>query len=258
MVPSYEVKLLLQPSIVLGSDNKLQSSVLSAFSIPASVKKMNVQFLDTDTKDLYKNGWILRIRKTEGEDELELTYKKRYAIDDGYCGKSEGDIDASLKMAENDGFNATAMYEAQIEMGYQKQTLSISHDRQHPSTGLSGIDLPLDAKSREILTTNAPEKLKDWLPENWAFEKLSTSKVYGPVLAKRSKGKWGDMKLFVEVWRVKNKDLTGFEHIVEASFKTENRATALQERNKLAALLKEKGWLLAEDSLKTALIMERY
>lgn len=46
MVPDYEVKLLMKPSAVLGRDNKLKDTVLSTFSMPTSVTKMNVQFLD--------------------------------------------------------------------------------------------------------------------------------------------------------------------------------------------------------------------
>jgi hypothetical protein len=39
MVPDYEVKLLLDPAIVLGSDHKLTPTVLSTFAMPTTVKK---------------------------------------------------------------------------------------------------------------------------------------------------------------------------------------------------------------------------
>ena len=80
MVPDYEVKLLLQPTAVLGSDNKLLPTVLSAFAMSTSVIKMNVQFVDDDNKTIYNAGWSPRIRKMEGEDKIELTYKKRYPV----------------------------------------------------------------------------------------------------------------------------------------------------------------------------------
>jgi hypothetical protein len=51
MKPDYEVKLLLQPSVVLGSDRKLTSAVRTAFGIPSSVLKMNVQFVDIGCRD---------------------------------------------------------------------------------------------------------------------------------------------------------------------------------------------------------------
>src|ERR1700760_3509646 len=76
MVPDYEVKLLMDPSVVLGSDFKLTPTVLSTFSMPTTVTKMNVQFLDTSSEPIYNAGWSPRMRKTEGEADFELTYKK--------------------------------------------------------------------------------------------------------------------------------------------------------------------------------------
>jgi hypothetical protein len=259
LVPDYEVKLLMEPSAVLGSDNKLKDTVLSTFSMPTSVTKMNVQFLDTDTKDIYNNGWSPRIRKMEGANKFELTYKKRYPIsgepnDPGI----EDNIDAVLTTAKNEGFDSTTTYDAQVELGYQKLTLSISQDESYPDSGFSGMNLPLERDSREILTNKAPEKFKNWLSENWGTEKLAVSRIYGPVLAKRSKGSWNGIKLYIEVWPIKSDTGTGIEYIVEASFKTASLTTALEERNKLAAFLQSKDWFLAQDSLKTSLIMERY
>ncbi|RKK65610.1 hypothetical protein BFJ69_g16135 [Fusarium oxysporum] len=109
MTPEYEVKLLLKPTAVLGPDKELKSTVLSTFDMPPSVTKQNIQFLDTDSKDIYAAGWSARIRKSENDDSLELTYKKRYAI-------VGGDIDAALTTANNDGFEAgDVKYEAQVE-----------------------------------------------------------------------------------------------------------------------------------------------
>ena len=132
MVPDYEVKLLMNPTVVLGSDNKLKATVLSTFAMPTSVTKMNVQFLDTDAKDIYNVGWSPRIRKMEGGSDFELTYKKRYTV-------SNGDIDGALSTANGEGFDSTTTtYDAQIEWGYQKQTLSISRDKTASDSGYSG------------------------------------------------------------------------------------------------------------------------
>lgn len=43
MVPDYEIHLLLDPTVCLGSNFKLTSTVLSTFAMPTSVTKMNVQ-----------------------------------------------------------------------------------------------------------------------------------------------------------------------------------------------------------------------
>jgi hypothetical protein len=53
---------------------------------------MNIQFLNTTGRDIYIADWMARVRKSENEDDLELTYKKRYAI-------VGGDIDATLTTA---------------------------------------------------------------------------------------------------------------------------------------------------------------
>ncbi|KGO42820.1 hypothetical protein PEX1_080960 [Penicillium expansum] len=77
MTSNYEVRLLLDPDAVLSFKLELADTVLSTFHV-ASTTKMNVQFLDTCSKDIYTAGWSTRIRKAENDD-LELTYKKRYA-----------------------------------------------------------------------------------------------------------------------------------------------------------------------------------
>jgi hypothetical protein len=252
MVPDYEVKLLLIPSVVLGSDNKLKATVLSTFAMPTSVTKMNVQFLDKSTKEIYNNGWSPRIRKTEGEDDFELTYKKRYPV-------TGGDIDAALTTANSQGFDAgDTGYEAQIEWGYQKQTLSISRKKTASDAGYSGMDLPGTSNSRGMLIDEAPDKFDDWLFNGWGTDALAVSRIFGPVLAKRSIGTWSGMQLYIEVWPILNAAGTGTEYIVEASFKTTSRTTASTKHDSFITFLQGKGWFLAQDSLKTQLIMDRY
>ena len=252
MVPDYEVKLLLIPTAVLGTDNKLKPTVLSTFSMPTSVTKMNVQFLDKNDKEIYNNGWSPRIRKTEGEADFELTYKKRYAV-------TGDDIDGALTTANTQGFDSTTTtYDAQIEWGYQKKTLSISRKKTASDSGYSGMDLPGQSKSREFLIDEAPDKFDDWLYNNWGTTALASARIFGPVLAKRSIGTWNSTQLYIEVWPIKDAAGTGIEYIVEASFKTTSRTTASQKQAALILFLQGKGWFLAQDSLKTQLIMDRY
>ncbi|KAK3389665.1 hypothetical protein B0H63DRAFT_464138 [Podospora didyma] len=253
MVPDYEVKLLLDPSVVLGTDHKLTATVLSTFAMPTSVTKMNLQFLDTSAKDIYNNGWSPRIRKTEGESGFELTYKKRYPV------TPFGAIDATLATANGEGFDSTATtYDAQIEWGYQKQTLSISRKKTASSSGYSGMDLPGTSNSRTMLIDEAPDKFDDWVANNWGTTTLASARIFGPVLAKRSIGTWNSTELYIEVWPITDAAGTGIEYIVEASFKTTSRTTASSKHDSLIAFLQTKGWFLAQDSLKTQLIMDRY
>ncbi|SEF72939.1 hypothetical protein [Paenibacillus sp. UNC499MF] len=252
LVPDYEVKILLKPEAVLGSDNKLKSSVLNTFAMPSSVTKMNVAFLDTNAKDIYTNGWSTRIRKSEDESKFELTYKKRYPI-------TNNDINAALTKANQDGFDSgDTNYEAQVEWGYQNKTLSISRSKKASKSGYSGMDLPSISDARSLLIGNAPGKFDDWIGDGWGTSLLGSSRYYGPVLAKRSIGTWDGLKLYIEVWPIRNSAGTGTEYIVEASFKTTSESTAAAKHDELIALLQSKGWFLAQDSLKTQLIMDRY
>ena len=252
MVPDYEVKLLLDPAKVLGSDYKLTPTVLSTFAMPTTVTKMNVQFLDTSIEEIYNSGWSPRLRKIEGVADFEATYKKRYAI-------TGGDIDAALTTANNEGFDSdTTKYDAQIEWGYRKQTLSISRQKTASDSGYSGMDLPGTSRSRTFMINDAPDKFDDWLFNNWGAGALAVSRIFGPVLAKRSIGTWSGLKLYIEVWPIIDAAGTGTEYIVEASFKTTSRTTASSKHDGLITFLQGKGWFLAQDSLKTQLIMDRY
>ncbi|KAJ9654444.1 hypothetical protein H2198_006524 [Neophaeococcomyces mojaviensis] len=258
IVPDYEVKALLKPSEVLKSNNKLKDEVSSAFSIEPGTKKMKIQFLDTKQQHIYEKGWNLRIRKLEDDDEFELTYKKRYLVGDGYSSNTEGNIKAASKTAEQDGFDSTTNYEAQVELGYKKQTLSISRD-EDVDTDPEGMNLPPVEESRKLLIKKAPKKFKNWSRDNWGTDHLADSIVYGPVDAKRTEGTWEGFGVFVEVWFIKkSKTDASLEPIVEVSFKTPDLKKALEGHVKLVEYLQNKGWLLPEDSFRTRLILERY
>jgi hypothetical protein len=259
MVPGFEVKLLLNPSEVLSSDGKLKSDVSAAFNISESTKKMNIQLLDTVEKDINNNGWNLRIRKKESANKFELTYKKRYEVNEEYPATDEEKINAVLNTAKRDGFDSTMPYEVEVELGYQKKTLSISRDEKIPDSGFSELELPKEHKSREVLIEKAPDMFKDWKGQNWGTQLLEKSIIYGPVLAKRSRGIFDGLTLSIEVWSMrKSKEDETLVPIVEASFKTPDLIQALGGRAKLQAFLNDNNWFLPEDSLRTKLIMERY
>lgn len=259
LVPDYEVKLLLEPSKVLEADNKLTDAVRAEFSIQPGAKDMNIQFVDTKDKDIYTNGWNLRIRRTAGASRFELTYKKRYLLDEGFSTTAEAKIGAALTVAAQDGFDSTTTFEAQVEVGHRNLTLSISHDEKVPATGSPGTTLPPAGASRDFLVDEAPTEFTNWSADDWGTDHLASPIIYGPVLATRFEGIWKGSRLLIEVWPIrKSKTDSTLEPIVEASFKTPDLSKALDGRTKLADLLQSKGWFLARDSLKTKLIMERY
>ncbi len=252
MSADYEVKFLLKPELVLDSENKLLPVVRDAFQMPGSVTKMAIMFIDTDSKAIYNNGWIARLRKTEGEADFELSYKKRYAVDNG-------NIDQALTLANSEGFSSKdTNYDAQVEWGYQKQTLSITNSKSDSKSGYSGMDLPSKKDAISLLKKNVPGKIDNWLYSGWGSKQLDNGRIYGPVSAKRSIGSFNGNKLYIEVWPIKNSSGTGLDYLVEASFKAANQTQAAAVRSQLFAYLNNRGWLLAQDSLKTQLIMDRY
>jgi hypothetical protein len=224
---------------------------LAAFDIRPGVTKQTIQYLDTNGKDLYAMDWSARVRKTENEDGLELTYKKRYTI-------VANNIDAALTRANHDGFNASeGKYDAQVEWGYQKQTLSISR-KKSADFMTSGMDLPGELSSRSILIEEAPTKFDNSVHNKWGTGMLANSRVFGPVHAKRHVGRWEGTKIYLEVWPLRNFEGTGYEYIVEASLKTKTCMDASKKHASLISYLQGEGWFLEQDSLRTQLIMERY
>lgn len=252
--PNYEVKWYLDPAVVLGSDHKLKSAVLNAFDMPSSVEKMNVEYLDSDDLDLNAEGWDVRIRKMESDSDeaFEVTYKMRYPI-------AGGNVQAALNAAAADGFDADEDdYEAQIDWGYSSQTLSFSNKKDADLEGYDGMELPGKEDSRELAEDFIPGKLENWQSGDWAEDILHDAHIYGPVGAKRSIGEWGGEELYIEVWEIKKSSGTGYDYLVEASFKEDDFATASARRDSLKNKLVSEGWFLPQDGLKTTKILERY
>lgn len=256
LTPDFEVKALLNASAVLGPDNKLSHSVLTTFDLGTDIKLMHIQFLDTDDRELYENGWSPRIRRTDDDevDPFELTYKRRYAIE----GYEEG-IDDALHKAHVDGFDhKDENWDAQIEWGYTKLTLSLTRKKEASSKGYHGIELPEVKKSRSMLKKEAPGKFVDWSEDNWGIDNLEKARIYGPIATQRSTGTWSDLKVHVEVWPIKAENGDGVDHLVEISFKTDDQREASKKHDELIEFLTEKGWFLPKDSLKSRMIMDRY
>lgn len=258
LVPNYEVKALLDASKTLEPEGKLRDSVKAVWGVVKKPKKINIQFIDTPDQKIYKSGWALRIRHTEGDDEIELTYKKRYTMGDTFSAlnTAEGSIGSASESAKADGFDSSSGFEAQVEVGQKGQTLSMSAGVELKDDQLHG--LPGLAKSQELLEANAPPLFKAWL-ESVDSKLLRKTIIFGPVHAKKYKGTWEGKETAIEVWPIrKAKDDPSLENIVEASFKTDETRDAVEGRAELAAFATEQGFFLPQDSLKTKLIMERY
>ncbi|MWC29711.1 fibronectin type III domain-containing protein [Paenibacillus sp. MMS18-CY102] len=251
--PNYEVKLNLDPSLVLDSSHNLVSAVRSEFSTGTSTKKYKVQYMDTATQSLQGQDWSDRIRKRDDQSTHEIQFKKRYDV-------QNGDINAALTQAAGEGLDSASGFDFQVDWGYSKQTLSIAYEKDITISGSSGsgLNMPSEATSRTVSNSNAPTKFKNWTSTGWGTTQLNSSVIYGPVSFNRYEGTFDDLDLDVEVWTVINTAGTGNEYWVEASFKTDSFSEASSERTALINLLRSKGWLVEQDVLRTSQIIERY
>ncbi len=193
MKPSFEVKLLLKPEQVLGYNKEMKQEVLEHFQAGTKYERIQVQFLDTANKSLSDEGWFARIRKKEFSKDFELTYKKRYPIQNGV-------IQDALEVAKKEGFDSnTDSYEAEIDWGFEKKTLSISNKKSYSAKGYGILDLPNEQAAQNMLMEKLPGKMNRWLYTNWGEEMLKNSRIYGPVLMKRYTGEFENIKANIEI-----------------------------------------------------------
>ena len=250
MKPSFEVKLLLKPEQVLGDNKEMKQEVLEHFQAGTKYERIQVQFLDTANKSLSEEGWFARIRKKEFSKDFELTYKKRYPIPNGV-------IQDALEVAKKEGFDSnTDSYEAEIDWGFEKKTLSISNKKSYSAKGYGILDLPNKQAAQNMLIEKLPGKMNKWLYTNWGEEMLKNSRIYGPVLMKRYTGEFENIKANIEIWPLSNIGKLEDDFVIEVSFKTNEESIATKQRELLMASLEKKGWLLPKDSLKTELIFQ--
>ena len=64
--------------------------------------------------------------------------------------------------------------------------------------------------------------------------------------------------LSFEVWQLRVGDGPGHEPVVELSFKARNQPEAVGHRDRLTEIVRDRGWLLDHDVLKTTMILARY
>ncbi|MGH8067500.1 MAG: hypothetical protein ACRERE_20150 [Candidatus Entotheonellia bacterium] len=252
--PAVEVKFFLNPPTVLDANDRLNHALRKAFQVVKEPVTIRMQFLDGPGRELHQEEWNIRFRKLQGNDHVELTFKRRYPVD--------GPLEAALATAAREGFDAAEHeYEPELEWGYQKQTLTFANEKQAGDAELQNLNLPSAVDARHLAAGDKmPDKLRHWKEEGWAHRILSGARVYGPVEGRRWRGRHAkiDDKINIEVWALPTANGTGTQPIVEISFKKkEYDADAMAQREKLRQFLKQKGWLLEKDELKTALILER-
>ena len=249
--PSYEVKVNLTVAALDASHNPT-AAVKSAFGITGSAKARSYSYYDTSALALGGQGWDVRLRHKSGSD-FEETYKKRFPV-------TGGDIDAALDQANDAGFDSSDdNYEAEVDWGYAKQTLSFSNEKSHSASGYSGTSMPAANTGRSWLVNEIPGKLEDWNSSNWGKDTLAASRVHGPVTSKVYGGAWESSDdASIEVLPVVGAGGSGTEYVVELSFKTDSYSDAAELHSDAIAVADSHGWLYHGDILKTQLILDRY
>lgn len=250
-VPTYEVKINLT-NAVLDSSHNPTSAVKSAFGVTSSAKARSYEYFDTDALDLNAEGWDVRLRHKSGSS-FEESYKKRLPVVDG-------DIDAVLDEANAAGFDSSdTNYDAEVDWGYAKQTLSFSNEKSHSGSGYSGTSMPSSSTGRSWLVDEIPGKLEDWNSKNWGSDTLGAATAHGPVTSQVWSGAWeASDDASIEVVPVKAASGTGTEYVVELSFKTDDSSDAAELHADAISVADAHGWLYHGDILKTQLILDRY
>jgi hypothetical protein len=112
-------------------------------------------------------------------------------------------------------------YEAELEWGYKKQTLTFSNEKRARNAEEQCLTLPSAADARHLAEDKMPDTLQRWKEEGWTKRVLSHVCLYGTVDGWRWHGSHTEIddKIVIEVWALPTADGISTEHIAEISFK---------------------------------------
>jgi len=231
----YEVKYLLDPLKTLDGFGNLSADVIEKFGMEG-FKEIAVQFLETPAREFDGKGWLNRVRN-KGK-ELELTYKKRFDV--------EETLKKTLQLAEGEGFSVTGDdYAVEVDWGYKKQTLSFGNTKE-AGKKFKRLTLPDRGESIELLLDKAPGKWEKCFDRKL----LENTRIFGPVIYRKYTGEFEGEEMVIEIWPVHG------EYLVEASFKEKKYKAAYKRRELLFRFLDAEGWVLYQDGLKTQAILK--
>jgi len=244
-----EVKLLLDSSKVLDGKYQLSKEMQNLFAVEKTNNRV-VLYVDNPEKVFNEGGWTNRIREKDGKKNIEITYKKRYAVKDG-------DVSAAIEQAIKENPNiADGRFEMEIDWSYDRMTLSFSAETKiaKPTGGLKGMSQ--DALVRSILE-NMPKDEGSWMFSELHSKEIPEARIAGPVDYVRYTGSYNGMEIDIEVWKVPEKD-SGLSYVTELSFSGDSLEEAAPLREELISFLDGQGILLHESSLKTSMILDAF
>lgn len=252
MIPTYEVKFMLDSEQVLNSDHLLKKTYRNLFETGSNYETVGVLYLETKNRDFGAQGWINRIRIKEGASDFELAYKKRYKVTDH-------NLDEALSTANTEGFDITdTNYLAEVDWGYSNMTLSLTREKSKTNSDYNDMELPKKDAAIKMIKDEMPGKEKDWLYDGWGKELIEVAKKAGPVYYQKYKGTYDGKKVVVEIWPIENQSTKETTYITEMSFKAVTYEEAQRRRIDLMNYLDGMGILCHKDSLKTQLIIDAY
>lgn len=241
LIEQHEIKFFIDSSKVLNEIYELKSDIISLFQISEKPKLREILFIDTANQDMYKVGWILRNRKKT--NKYELTYKKRYKINDN-------NVNSALNELRDDFKEIDSKSKIELEWGYTNKTLSLSLERNEDKpNALATTSLSVE-ELQKMFIENAPEQFINFKKnQNWGVEQISKSKAYCLIHSIEYTGRWNDTDLDIDIWSRKINDNTDI--VVEISFKATDENIASQQHSKLKDFLYSSGLLITKDFSKT-------
>ena len=256
---SYEVKLLLDSQKVLGDDHLLKEEWKQAFGITEDYLPIEVMYLDTPEKDFHREGWINRLRLKSGKKKAERTYKKRYPIAGTDIAAACPDPSENTeKTDEKEKNDADELFEAGIDWGYEKMTLSLSCEDSAKLKGHDSLASITGDEAKAFLLETMPDIEANWKQSQWGIATMERAEAAGPVRFMRAKGKLEGWEITVEICSLVEKNKGEESYIVELSFDADDYSAAADGKAQLMEYLDQKEILLHEDSLKTSKILDAW
>ena len=245
----FEIKFLLDSDQVLTDEHLLTDDFRALIGAGTDYRSIDVIYLETEGRDFLNEGWVNRIRRKENKKKIECTCKKRYSL----SGEDAAAIRAALAQAEADGFVfSDTAYSAQIDWGFSKMTLSAEKEVSGKYKDYRSLSQFSTADAIKFFEKTMPDEERDWGEKRWGAAMLAQAQKVGPLQYRRIKGSWEGTEADVEIWPMKD------GYITELSFKVTGLAAASVLRERMTALLEEKGVLLHMDSLKTQTILDTF
>lgn len=254
--PSFQVKLLIDPTKALSASGVPLSATNSAFDLDGASGVEAAEYLDSSSLQLEDLGWSVRVRHDDDDDKVKETYKKRYDI--AGDGTSQSALDDALDQANDDSFDADEDdYDAQVDLSYNKATLDFSDDKKADADGLGSGELPSASDARDDVVNDLPGKMADLNSKNWAKDILSDAHIYGPVVQTDYPGTIAGHDVELQVTPMKGAPGTS-GYWAEISADADTLDQAIDLRSDIENVLNAKGWLLPVNAFKTEQILASY